>query len=113
MLDQAEVIIQCSQQVLSHAPLTDAQRTDFEVIHDAARKLLSETERGLAAIAAGCSSEECRLIRHQLRNHLNIISGFTRLIVRALPDNLLLHMITIRKILQATEVLQTQINAIN
>jgi hypothetical protein len=45
-------------------------------------------------------------------NHLNIIVGFTGLIVRELPDNLLLHMGTIRKIHAAGENLIRRVNAL-
>ncbi len=113
ILAPASDLVRWCQRVLREAQLTTLQRSDFETILDAAHKFQQAAKIGLEQIAAGCSSEDTRLIRHQLRNHLNIISGFTRLIVRDLPDNLLLHMAMIRQILATSETLLHRVNAIN
>jgi hypothetical protein len=105
--DSSEIFLQTaadvekwSAKVLKEAPLTPLQRTDIEVVLQATQQFQTylRAESQIVDDFANADPAELQRVRHQLLNHLNIIVGFTRIIVRDLPDNLLMHMATIRKI---------------
>ena len=105
--DSSEIFLQTavdvekwSAKVLKEAPLTPLQRTDIEVVLQATQQFQTylRAESQIVDDYANADPAELQRVRHQLLNHLNIIVGFTRIIVRDLPDNLLMHMATIRKI---------------
>lgn len=113
ILAAADDLVKFSRQILKEASLTRSQRDDFEAIQDSAAKFQEDIHKALQELENNCSADEWRTHRHQLRNHLNIVSGFAGLLIRDLPDNLLLYMILVRKILATSEMLQSTINAID
>lgn len=105
-------VIEWSAKLLKDAPLTETQREDFVAINTSARRFLEYAQEKIDLIRNGTSPEEAQRIRHDLRNHLNIINGFSRLFVKQLPDNLLLHMMQIRQIHATSQKLIEQVDNI-
>lgn len=101
-------------QLQTKAILTTEQRGDLDAIAEAVDKLALHVDLHLTTLQphAAADAQELQRIRHELRNHLNIVIGFTRFWLRELPDNLLLHMETIRKMNATSLDLLEQINAI-
>jgi hypothetical protein len=86
--------------ILKNAYLTSEQQVDLEAIHRATQKFQSFVRENAETIDyyENADPKVLQHVRHELLNHLNIIAGFTRLLVKTLPDNLLLEMATIRQI---------------
>lgn len=112
IIQTAESINEASQKILKKAHLTEIQKEDFSAIHNAIRKFITEAQDAKAIIISQDDLETKKHVRHQLRNHLNIVVGFSSLIIKELPDNLLLHMISIRHIYQTGEMLIERIDNI-
>jgi hypothetical protein len=119
--DSSEIFLQTaadvekwSAKVLKEAPLTQLQRTDIEVVLQATQQFQTylRAESQIVDDFANADPAELQRVRHQLLNHLNIIVGFTRIIVRDLPDNLLMHMATIRKINEGGQSLIERVKAL-
>lgn len=98
LTDAARMIDKTSQTVLADNSLTPEQREDFTMIYMAATEFIRYTNSEAAIIFGDADAIEKQRVRHQLRNHLNIIVGFTGLIIKELPANLLLHMAQIREV---------------
>lgn len=98
MIQAVEAISTWVDQLLSDAPLTALQRDDLTAVRTAAERFKKQLDDELDIIIFSKDEAELQRVRHDLRNHLNIIVGFTRIIVRELPDNLLLHLVTVRNI---------------
>jgi signal transduction histidine kinase len=101
-----------SETLLKKAPLTNIQRSDIDAINAAARQFIAYAQANLQSIMSSEDTAELQSIRHRLRNHLNIIVGFSRLLVRELPDNLLLHMLLLRQIHETGEMLIVRVDDI-
>jgi|GEM_PF-3975659 len=112
LIELAEAVSAWSDKLLAKAPLTDDQRQDIVAINDASREFLTYATREMSAITDEADLSTKQRVRHQLRNYLNIIVGFSRLMVKELPDNLLMDMITIRKIHDTGEMLMAQVDTI-
>ncbi len=112
ILQPAHDIIQWSHTLLTTAPLNSSQREDMQAVHNAAQRFSAYAQSQIESIRYGQDSVDLQRIRHCLRNHLNIIVGFSGLWVRDLPDNLLLHMRLIRQIYTTGTDLMTQVNTI-
>ena len=112
LLASAQSIVQICDTLLLKAPLTNLQRTDIEAINQAAKQFLSYAQANVQPILTSDDAAELQDIRHRLRNHLNIIVGFSKLLVKELPDNLLLHMLLVRKIHETGEMLIVRVDDI-
>lgn len=112
IIQTAEIINQTSQKILKKSRLTTSQHEDISAIHQAIGKFIREAQASKAIIISPDDLEMKKHIRHQLRNHLNIVVGFSSLIIKELPDNLLLHMISIRKICETGETLIERVDSI-
>lgn len=112
LIEMAEAVCRWSLKLLEKAPLTADQREDMLAINDASREFMKYATSELAVISDEGNIDAKKRVRHQLRNYLNIIVGFSRLMVKELPDNLLLDMITIRKIHDTGETLLQQVDTI-
>lgn len=112
LIELAESVHSWSKKLLDKAPLTDDQREDIDAIHTASREFVSYASSQMKTMTLDVDSETKQKVRHQLRNHLNVIVGFSRLIVKDLPDNLLMDMVTVRKIHDTGEMLMVQVDAI-
>ncbi len=110
LCDKAHTITEDAAAVLNQAPLTDAQREDLEAV----RKASQDFHRTLLLAAPHLDgSDELELLsttRHQLRNYLNVVVGLTRIMIRELPDNLLLQMATVRTMHQNGQELMTEVD---
>ncbi|MCA9914507.1 MAG: hypothetical protein KC496_14235 [Anaerolineae bacterium] len=109
LCDKAKTITEGASLVLNQAPLTDAQREDMEAV----RKASQEFHRTLLALPPLDQTRDPELLshtRHQLRNYLNIVVGMTRIMIRELPDNLLLQMATVRTMHQNGQELMTEVD---
>lgn len=100
--------------ILKEAFLSAQQRKDLEMILEAIKQFsdFAHDETVIIDNFAEAVPSELQRVRHKLLNHLNIIVGFTALIIRDLPDNLLLQMMTIRKINETAETLIKEIKAL-
>src|SRR5688572_103943 len=112
LLDSAQSIVEICETLRRKAPLTSLQREDIDAINLAAKQFLSYAQANVEPILTSDDAAELQDIRHRLRNHLNIIVGFSRLLVRELPDNLLLHMLLVRKIHETGEMLIVRVDDI-
>ncbi|MCI0711135.1 MAG: hypothetical protein L0154_13340 [Chloroflexi bacterium] len=114
LLEAAQSIAQWTAAVLQDAPLTKMQRTDFEAVQEYAQHFHRYASAELSIIQNFSQADpaEVQRVRHQLLNYLNIIVGFTQLVARDLPDNLLLYMVTVRHIQEAGEYLKQTVLAI-
>lgn len=112
LLASAQSISEICETLLAKAPLTQLQRDDIEAINIAAKQFLDYAQAHFEPILSSADEAELQSIRHRLRNHLNIIVGFSRLLVRELPDNLLLHMLLVRKIHETGEMLIVRVDDI-
>ena len=112
LIELAEAVSSWSDKLLAKAPLTDDQREDIVAINNASREFTKYATQEMPAITGESDLSTKQHIRHQLRNYLNVIVGFSRLIVKDLPDNLLMDMITIRKIHETGEMLMAQVDTI-
>jgi hypothetical protein len=112
LVASAQSIVQICDTLILKAPLTAIQRNDIEAINQAAKQFLSYIQDHVQPIITSDDAAELQDIRHRLRNHLNIIVGFSKLLVRELPDNLLLHMLLVRKIHETGEMLIVRVDDI-
>jgi hypothetical protein len=112
LMASAQSISEICETLLKKAPLTSLQREDIEAINGAARQFISYASAHIEPILSSEDAAELQNIRHRLRNHLNIIVGFSRLLVRELPDNLLLHMLLVRQIHETGEMLIVRVDDI-
>lgn len=112
IIELAEAIGDWSKKLLDKAPLTDDQREDIDAINQASLDFINYASSQIKTMPLDVDSETKQKVRHQLRNHLNIIIGFSRLIVKDLPDNLLMDMVTVRKIHDTGEMLMVQVDSI-
>lgn len=112
IIQAAEIINQTSQKILKKSRLTTSQHEDISAIHQAISKFILEAQKSKAIIISQDDLEMKKHVRHQLRNHLNIVVGFSSLIIKELPDNLLLHMISIRQICETGETLIDRVDNI-
>jgi len=107
---KAQDISQGAALVLRQAPLTEAQREDLEAIYNAAQDFHHTLTLALPSISQGADPEVLSQTRHQLRNCLNVVVGLTRILIRDLPDNLLLQMATVRTMHQNGQELMTEVD---
>jgi hypothetical protein len=112
LVASAQSIVEICETLLRKAPLTSLQRDDILAINHAATQFLSYAQAHVEPILTSEDAEELQDIRHRLRNHLNIIVGFSKLLVRDLPDNLLLHMLLVRRIHETGEMLIVRVDDI-
>lgn len=113
LIELAEAVSSWSDKLLAKAPLTENQREDIVAIKNASREFTEYATQEMPAITGAEGDMDTKQrVRHQLRNYLNVIIGFSRLIVKELPDNLLMDMIIIRKIHDTGEMLQVQVDSI-
>src|SRR5689334_13622480 len=112
LMASAQSISEICETLLRKAPLTSLQREDIEAINGAATQFITYASAHIEPILSSEDAAELQNIRHRLRNHLNIIVGFSRLLVRELPDNLLLHMLLVRQIHETGEMLIVRVDDI-
>lgn len=112
LIELAESIYEWSQSLLDKAALTDDQREDVVAIHTASHEFINFASSQMQKFTLDVDAGTKKQVRHKLRNYLNVIVGFSRLIVKELPDNLLLHMVIVRKIHNAGELLMLEVDAI-
>lgn len=112
LVASAQSISEICETLLKKAPLTSLQHDDIDAINAAAKQFLAYAQANCEPILSSEDAAELQFIRHRLRNHLNIIVGFSRLLVRELPDNLLLHMLLVRKIHETGEMLIVRVDDI-
>ena len=113
LLSAANNLEKWTAKVLKEARLSAQQRTDLEAVRDATQRLqtYASTECQIIDNYADADPEDVQRVRHQLLNHLNIVVGFTRILMRELPDNLLMQMVTIRNINETGQSLIDKIKA--
>lgn len=112
LLGIIENIIHWSYQLMDDAPLSPTQQADVQAILNSSQRFHTFAQMEMVTILNSQNDEELQRVRHQLRNYLNIVVGFSSLLVRELPDNLLMHMVTLRNIHQAGESLMHYVNDI-
>lgn len=112
LISGAQSVIDWTAKVLKDDKLTASQREDLEAIKASATRFLEYATSEIEIIRNGASPEETQRVRHDLKNHLNIINGFSRIFVKELPDNLLLHMMAIRNINSTSQELIKQVDNI-
>lgn len=112
IIEVAETIIRLSGDVLQKAPLTDEQRADMQEVQQAATRFRELALAESDLIRERDDAAALQRVRHDLRNHVNIIVGYTRIIVRDLPDNLLLHLAIVRDIHETAARLLACVDAI-
>jgi nitrogen-specific signal transduction histidine kinase len=112
VLNAAQLIETQTTSLLDQAPLTVQQREDLSFVREAVQQFQRITRSESEIIHDAPSAEEAQRVRHDLRNQLNIIAGFTRLLVKQLPDNLLLHMMAIRQIHETAQTLLERVDRI-
>ncbi|GAB5494818.1 MAG: hypothetical protein Phog2KO_50330 [Phototrophicaceae bacterium] len=112
IIETAEIISQATQKILKRTSLTALQHQDMIAINTAINQFIDEAQKAKDIIIAPDEVEAKKHIRHDLRNHLNIIVGFSSLLVKELPDNLLLHMASIRQIYQSGNILIDYVDSI-
>ena len=108
----AESVCRWSVMLLDKAPLTEEQREDIVAIRTASEEFVEYASEQISLFSDEIDKETKKEIRHQLRNYLNVIVGFSRMMVKELPDNLLMDMVTVRKIHDIGEMLMVQVDAI-
>ncbi len=108
----AESVCRWSVSLLDKAPLTEDQREDIVAIHLASQEFVAYASAQIPIITTDVDNDTKKRIRHQLRNYLNVIVGFSRMMVKELPDNLLMDMVTVRKIHDTGEMLMVRVDAI-
>ena len=67
--------------------LTTMQREDGEIIYQSSLDLQNSIRR-LPYQLSDQSSEELQIIRHDLRNHLNVILGFGHVLIQGISGHL-------------------------
>lgn len=98
MQHTAERLLQMSSTLLERAPLNARQHEDMQAIREAAQSFLMILLENRAVLnSESTTAQELQTIRHDLRNVLNVIVGYTRILIRELPDNLLLYMASVRE----------------
>jgi hypothetical protein len=112
LISDAQSVVDWSAKILKDTQLTELQRDDLQAIQTAAERFIEYANSEIEVIRDGASPEKLHRIRHDLRNHLNIINGFSRLFVKQLPDNLLLHMMNIRNIHTTSQKMIEQVDNI-
>lgn len=112
LLSAADDLIGWSGQLLQKAPLNATQRSDLRAINQAAKEFSSSVQTRLPQISPDAHPDELQRVRHDLLNNLNIVVGFSQILVREMPDNLLLHMLTIRQIFTRGKDLMEQVRTI-
>ncbi|MGB7337369.1 MAG: hypothetical protein WBC91_00640 [Phototrophicaceae bacterium] len=111
IIDKSDHILQICQKLLKKAPLNSDQRVDIETIQEATRLFKAYVRIEVDRLSDEDDSAKKR-VRHQLRNHVNIIVGFSQLMIKELPDNLLLEMASIRQIYKLGESLHVEVDLI-
>jgi signal transduction histidine kinase len=106
----AQDVVQWCDDLLTSAPLTASQRDDLQHVRQAARLFYEQAQNRYRHVVQSGDDEAIQTLRHRLRNHLNIVVGFTQVLLREMPDNLLLHLLTIRKIHQTGQTLLLHVN---
>ncbi|MEM9953982.1 MAG: hypothetical protein AAF846_20400 [Chloroflexota bacterium] len=112
LVEDAQQIIQWCQTLLDTSRLTETQRQDMTAIRHSAMEFLQYATNEVQMMTDDTPLSKKQEVRHQLRNYLNIVVGFSRLMVRDLPDNLLMDMATVRQIHDTGEHLRTQVDQI-
>ncbi|MEL6527425.1 MAG: hypothetical protein AAFQ07_17115 [Chloroflexota bacterium] len=112
LITDAQRVAQWSQKLLTNADLTTEQHDDILAMSEAAHNFIAYAETEWIVIDGDAPQQDKQRVRHQLRNYLNIVVGFSKLLVKELPDNLLLHMATIRKIHTAGQKLMQRVEGI-
>lgn len=112
LFSDVQYVIDRTSKILKDKSLTEPQRDDFEAICTAANQFIEYAHSKVEIIRSVANIEEKQRVRHDLRNHLNIINGFSRLFVKQLPDNLILHMMHIRNIHETSQKLIEQVDDI-
>ena len=110
VINAAGNIVQWSEDLLESAPLTADQRDDLQHVERAARLFYRQASEHYYSVLDSGDEAAIQTLRHDLRNHLNIVVGFTQVMLREMPDNLLLHLLTIRKIHQTGKALLKRVN---
>lgn len=114
--DSLHAVVQDMQQkvqtLLARAPLTARQHEDLTMIQQGITQFLAQIDRDNALIFEQADTEAKRQVRHSLRNHINLVIGFSGVLIKELPDNLLRHMVAIRQINQQARELLAFVNAI-
>jgi hypothetical protein len=111
LVGDVQSVIDWAKKILEDDSLTQTQHDDLYAIYTSANRFMEYTYSN-AAIINSANPKEKQRIRHDLRNHLNIMKGFSRLFVKQLPDNLLIHMKSIRKIYATSQKLIEQVDEI-
>lgn len=112
LITHIESILQLNKKLLSDAPLTPQQRADLNEVHKAAERFCEIINSQAQRSYQHWEPDELQHVRHDLRNHSNVMLGYTRIIVRDLPDNLLLHMQYVRKIHETAALMLGQVEQI-
>lgn len=112
LITDAQHVAQWSQTLLTTADLTPEQKDDLIAVSEAAKNFITFAKTEWTVIEGDAPQTDKQRVRHQLRNHLNIVVGFSKLLVKQLPDNLLLHMTTVRKIQKTGQKLMQRVEAI-
>ena len=98
MLTASQALMRWSKRLIDTAPLTQQQQDDMQLIYDAAHKFYTLARAEMVIIHRKEDPMKLQKVRHQLRNHVNIVVGFAAILIKEMPDNLLLHMAQIRRI---------------
>lgn len=112
LIHAADSLCEWSNILLEEAPLTAQQREDITAINNAAKSFIKHAKNEQQTLSQSADAEAKKAVRHQLRNHLNIVVGFSQLLLAELPDNLLMHMVILRDIHQTGKDLLTHVDAI-
>jgi len=110
LCEKAQRISQNAASVLRLASLTPAQREDLEAVQKASEDFYTTLNNALPEFDQGDNTELLSQTRHHLRNCLNVVVGLTRILIRDLPDNLLLQMATVRTMHQNGQELMTEVD---
>ena len=112
IIQTAEIISNTNKKILKSSHLSALQREDFSAISRAIYKFIDEAQKSKHIIIAPDEIEAKRDVRHNLRNHLNIVVGFSSLIIKELPDNLLFNMASIHQICALGKTLIERVDSI-
>lgn len=110
LCEKAQAITQSANEVLHQAPLTPPQREDLEAVRKASQDFHRTVLLALPGLSQEHDEELLSQTRHQLRNSLNVVVGLTRILIRDLPDNLLLQMGTVRTMHKNGQELMTEVD---
>lgn len=101
LLSAAQAIMRWSKRLLDKAPLNDQQRDDMQLINEASTKFYHLARAEMVVIHRREDPNKLQQVRHQLRNHINIVVGFAGIMIKEMPDNLIMNMVDIRRINEA------------